>query len=112
MPAAHQRYYAAIQHRLVDALCRTRDARPGHYRLVAVFWVGATGKVDRARRVGSAGTVEADRQIDATLSGMVLDAPPADFAQPVLILLVPQAPDMRSPCDDAGALARPIRAVP
>lgn len=106
MPAAHQRYYATIQHSLLDALCRTRDAQPGRYRLVAVFWIGAAGRVERAQRIGSAGSAEADRQIDVTLSGMMFDAPPADFGQPVLVLLVPQAPNMRAVCDGVGAAVR------
>jgi hypothetical protein len=100
MSPADRRYYGLIQETLLDALCRSRGARPGRYRFVAIFWIGADGRLERSHRIGSTGAESADQQIDATLRGVRLsEPPPAAFAQPVLILIVPQEPDVTPGCD-------------
>ncbi|MEW6645031.1 MAG: STN domain-containing protein [Pseudomonadota bacterium] len=109
VPLAHQRYYGVIQEDLLAALCRTPRARPGRYRLVALFWIGRTGKVERAQRIGSAGAIDVDHQIDATLDNITFRAPPpAGFAQPVLVLIVPQKPGAASDCDKIDVGVRGI----
>lgn len=107
--AADRRYYGLIQKALLDALCRSRDARPGHYRFVVMFWIGADGRIEKPRRIGSTGAINADQQIDATLQDVRFSAPPpAGFAQPVLILIVPQAPGVTPGCGKADAGPAPI----
>jgi hypothetical protein len=110
-PAVHQRYYARIQENLRDAFCRRSDAQPGRYRVVAVLWIGPYGDVQRVQRLGSAGTIDVDRGIDATLRGLRLDEPPpAGFKQPVLIMIVPQAAGVTIGCRSGGAGLHPVRA--
>jgi hypothetical protein len=105
---AQQRYYGLIQVNLLDALCRSSGARPGRYRFVAVFWIGPDGTVQKSQRLGSAGTADADREIDATLRSVKFnEPPPAGFEQPVLILLVPQAPGVTLGCEQAEFRLRP-----
>jgi hypothetical protein len=109
MSPADRRYYGLVQEALLDALCRSRGARPGHYRFVTMFWIGADGKVDRPQRIGSTGAADADQQIDAILRSVRFsEPPPAGFAQPVLILVVPQAPGVTPGCDKADSGPGPI----
>jgi type II secretory pathway component GspD/PulD (secretin) len=96
---AQRHYYGLIQDNLLAALCRSSVARPGHYRIVAMFWIGPTGAIEKSRRIGSAGTADVDQQIDAALRSVKFsEPPPAGFEQPVLILIVPQAPGVTPPC--------------
>lgn len=96
----HQRYYGLIQARITDALCRSHGARPGRYRFTAVLWIAADGAVSRSFRVGSAGTLDADQRIDATLRSVRFSTPPPKgFQQPVLILIVPQGPGVTRGCE-------------
>jgi hypothetical protein len=112
-PVVQQRYYALIQASLRDAFCRNSDAQPGRYRVVAVFWIDPSGKVQRYQRLGSAGTSDIDRRIDDTLRGVRLgEPPPPGFAQPVLIMIVPQAPGVIMGCEPRDSGLLPIRAEP
>lgn len=104
--SAHRRYYALIQESLLDSLCQHGSARPGRYRMIAVFWIAPSGAVEDALRVGTTGTVDVDQQIDAMLRGMRFsEPPPAGFAQPVRIMIVPHTQGVTPAC--AGADARP-----
>jgi hypothetical protein len=99
---SHRRYYGLIQANLLAALCQSSATRPGRYRIVAMFWIGPTGTIERSQRIGSAGTADADQQLDATLRNVRFsEPPPAGFEQPVLILIVPQAPGVTAGCDQA-----------
>ncbi|WP_456640316.1 STN domain-containing protein [Bradyrhizobium sp. USDA 10063] len=103
-PAAHRRYHALIQEDVLDALCRLREARPSHYRLVTVFWIGQSGAVEDLLRVGTSGSASTDQLIDQTLRGLKFrEPPPADFVQPVRLLFVPQGPGVNSGCAAADA---------
>ena len=94
----HRSYYALIQGTLLDALCRSTAAYPGGYRILVMFWINGSGGIERLERISSAGSA-ADEEIDATLrSARLAKAPPADFAQPVLIELVPQGVGVTPGC--------------
>ncbi len=111
LPAPVQRrYYGLIQENLLAALCRSSVTRPGHYRIVAMFWIDPTGSVEKSRRIGSAGAADVDQQIDAALRSVKFsEPPPAGFEQPVLILIVPQAPGVTPGC---ASDFHPIQMVP
>jgi len=110
-PLSHRRYYGVIQEDLLNALCRS-GARPGHYRVVAVFWIDPAGKVEKSQLIGSGGSAGIDQQIDATLHSITFRAPPpAGFAQPVLVLIVPQIPGVTPGCDQAAPDLQPIGGV-
>jgi hypothetical protein len=104
-----RRYYGLIQTRITDALCRSGVPRPGSYRFATVFWIAPDGAVRRSQRVGSTGSPEADQRIDETLRKVRFDEPPpADFLQPVLILIVPQGPGMVPDCGKADPDIRSV----
>lgn len=110
---AHQRYYGLLQEHLLDALCRSADAHPGRYRIAVMMWISPTGVVEKSHRLGSVGTADVDRQIDSALHRVRLsEPPPAGFAQPVLILLVPQVPGVAPGCEKAESRLQPSRTTP
>jgi hypothetical protein len=99
-PAARRDYYGRIQLSLRDALCRSGDAHPGRYRFAAQFWIDDTGAVARYERLGSTGQPQTDDRIDQSLRNLRIGAPPpAGFAEPVTILIVPQASNVTLSCD-------------
>ncbi len=92
------------------ALCRSNGARPGRYRIIVVFSIGPTGAVEKVRRIGSSGDAGVDRQFDATLGSVRFsETPPEDFAQPVRILIVPDAPGVTPGCAGADVRLRASR---
>jgi hypothetical protein len=102
-----ERYYARIQGRLREALCTNTDTRPGSYRLVALFWIGTSGRVARYERLGSTGLPARDRNVDAALARLTIGTPPpAGFAQPVLIMIVPDRPGVTLGCEIATLQGR------
>jgi hypothetical protein len=107
-PAGQQQYYARIQRSLWDAFCRHSSIGAGDYRVAVKFWIDPSGHVSRYERLGSAGKPDLDRGIDETLRSLWIGAPPpAGFMQPVLIMIVPQAPNVTMGCDaDGGGLRR------
>ncbi len=77
----------------------TNEARPGSYRIAALVWIAPSGTVARFERLGSAGTAELDRDIDNALRHFSVGAPvPPGFAQPVLIVVLPQASGVTMSC--------------
>lgn len=91
------RYYARIQAGVREALCAS-GARPGSYRVAALLWIGPSGAVVRHARLSSTGTPDLDRGIDRTLGRLAVGAPPPGFAQPVLVMVMPEAPDVTMGC--------------
>ncbi|TWT10571.1 TonB C-terminal domain-containing protein [Reyranella sp. CPCC 100927] len=109
-PALQQWYYARIQASLRQAFCWNSTALPGSYRVAVVFWLGPSGDVQRHERLSSTGAADLDARIDATLQRLTIGAPPPPgFVQPVLILIVPQAPDVTMGCGTDGAGHGPAR---
>jgi hypothetical protein len=116
--ATFDRYYALIQDSLRKALCTNDRALPGGYRVVALLWIGASGTVVRherldalsARDAGAA--TETNEGIDQTLDHLAIsEPPPAGFAQPVTVVVVPQADGVTMGCssrsdDRAGFRSR------
>jgi hypothetical protein len=99
----HRRYYALIQRALLDTLCRSTAAFPGSYRILVMFWINRASGIERLERIGSAGDA-VDEEIGAALrSARLPEAPPADFAQPVLIELVPQGAGVTAGCSATRA---------
>lgn len=104
----HWRYYGLIQLTILDVLCRSRHARPGQYRIVALFWIAPDGTVEKVRRIGSTGGAEIDQQFDAVLRrARVGEPPPADFVSPVLMLIVPEDSGMTI-CNSVNATPGPL----
>jgi hypothetical protein len=108
--AEHMRYYGRLQASLKTAFCGT-DVLPDGDRVAARLWVGQSGQVLQVKKLAPAGSVELDRQVEAVLRGLTLGGPPpADFAQPITIVIMPSAPDAMQGCDTSRRL--PLAAHP
>lgn len=107
----NRRYYGLMQNTVLDILCRSQIARPGRYRLVAMFWIGSDGRIREPRLIGAAGPAGSDQQIGKVLQSVKFaEPPPPEFAQPVLMLIAPAASGIAPACDMPGAI--PIAAEP
>ncbi len=102
-------YYGRIQTSLKRAFCATPQIRSGAYRIALGLWIGSSGAVARSELLGSTGNVEIDQTFDRTIRALsVGEAPPAGFAQPVVVLVTP---DLTAQCGAADAELQPIRAA-
>jgi TonB family protein len=85
-------YYGRIQAGLRQSFCADERVRSRGYRVAVGFWIGASGAVTRSVLLDSTG----DRGLDATLGRdlrkvNVGEAPPVGFAQPVVMVITPDA---------------------
>jgi hypothetical protein len=81
-------YFADVQQAIVAALCRDQQAVPGQYRVALKLWIGRSGAVLQAKRLGSTGKLAMDAAIDATMKGVSISAPPPpDLPQPIAIVV-------------------------
>jgi hypothetical protein len=107
------RYYGQLQARLRAAFCETETVLPGRYRVAARLWIGPSGNVEQAQRLVSAGNAALDRDIDKALRSLRLgDPPPLGFAQPVTIVIMPNAPGVRRDCQEDGVRPLPVQGGP
>lgn len=101
LSATLQAYYGRIQARLRTVLCADAATRPGHYRLAMRLWLDSAGRISKHERLGSTGGAEADGQVDKRLASLAIGAPPPlDLAQPVTIVIVPEASGVTMRCHD------------
>jgi hypothetical protein len=90
-PAAVARYYGRIQARLKRAFCDNERTRRGGYRVALGLWIDASGVVNRVARIGPTGDPDLDATIDHAVIGLAIgEAPPVGFAQPVVLVVVPE----------------------
>jgi hypothetical protein len=94
-------YYGRIQAGLRAALCSGEQTQPGSYRLAMRFWIDSAGNVARFEQLGTTGAPDLDARIGRTLTRLNIGVPPpAELPQPVLVVVVPQAPGIRMGCDN------------
>jgi hypothetical protein len=94
----HRRYDGLLQAGLRTAFCDAHIV-PDSSRIAARLWIGQAGQVLQVKTLSSTGGNEMDRSVDAALRQINLGvAPPAGFAQPVTIVILPSDPDMQQDC--------------
>lgn len=90
--SVHRVYYSLIQEGLAREFCSVDQLRPGSYRAVLKFTIGANGVIHRPSLVGTTGDGDRDRMIARTVDGMVIGSPPpADLQQPIIMVILPQS---------------------
>jgi hypothetical protein len=95
--AEQARYYGRLQASLRTAFCG-KSVLPDGNRIAARLWVGQWGQVLQVKALGSTGGSELDARVEAVLRGLRLGSPPpADFAQPITIVVMPG--DATEGCD-------------
>ncbi len=84
------RYYGRVQARLKQILCADKLTRLGGYRAVIGLWIASSGIVTRAVLLDTTGNSNLDSVLDRMVSRLVIgEPPPAGFAQPLVMLVVP-----------------------
>jgi hypothetical protein len=92
-------YSALVQTAVVRALCTMPDVRPGSYRVAMQLWLAPTGVVLAASLLSSTGDAERDRRIRDVLAGLPVGrAPPPALPQPVIMVILPRAPQDSGDC--------------
>lgn len=81
----------AAQAAVWQALCNTPDAMPGSYRALLRFNVDPAGRIYHARLLSSTGDGQRDAALLASLQRVHMTPPPAGLAQPLTMLMLPQA---------------------
>jgi hypothetical protein len=82
------RYSAALQDAVRNALCQHDDTAPGSYRVLARFWIASTGAVARAELVTSTGETQRDGALTAAFQHLAIGTvPPVGMPQPVTLLV-------------------------
>jgi hypothetical protein len=95
--AVQARYYGRLQASLKTAFCGN-SVLPDGNRIAARLWVGQWGQVLQVKALGPTGGSELDARVEAVLRGLRLGGPPpADFAQPITIVIMPG--DATEVCD-------------
>lgn len=95
----HGPYVGRLQQQVHASLCETALTRPGSYRLALQLWVSQYGHIQRVWLLGSTGAPSRDQAIERRLHGLSLgEQPDAQLPQPILLLLLPAAPPLRSQC--------------
>lgn len=86
-------YAAVVQDQVWQALCADPGTAPGNYRSLLRFQVDATGRLQRARLLGSTGDTRRDAAMLGTLQHLRLNtAPPPGFPQPLTLFILPHNP--------------------
>lgn len=96
-----QPYFAALQTRISDALCRNA-AVAADKESVLQFWLSPSGVVARAEVIDDDGKPTQDQSYAAAIRGLALAAAPAGMPQPVNVVIFPSPKTSRS-CDPVKA---------
>jgi hypothetical protein len=88
-----QPYFAAVQTRISDALCRN-VAIAADTELLFQFWLSPSGVIERVEVIGEDGQRAEDQSYAAAIAGLRLAAPPRGMRQPVNIVIFPPSPNL------------------
>jgi hypothetical protein len=89
-------YFAAIQARVGDALCRNGEMLSAPRELLLQFWLAPSGVVAQAEVIDERGDRTEDQTLAVAIRGLALVAPPAGMPQPVNMVIFPRSGASRS----------------
>jgi len=90
-------YFADVQTAVAVALCRDPRSAPGQYRVALKLWIGRSGSILQAKRLGSTGAPEVDVAIDASMHDARVGAPPPlGLPQPIAVVVDQGREDVNS----------------
>ncbi|MCK9917093.1 TonB family protein [Microbacteriaceae bacterium K1510] len=84
-----QPYFAAVQARLSDTLCRNGAAVADEGETLLQIWLSSSGAVARAEVIDEEGQPARDQSAAMAIKAMTFVAPPADMPQPINIVIFP-----------------------
>lgn len=86
-------YASKMQNSIAEALRRNAATRNASMSLQVRVWPDSGGRITRAQLVGSSGSSAVDQAIrNDVLTGLQLDAPPADMPLPVVLRITARKP--------------------
>lgn len=92
-------FLGLVQARVVTALCRYLETRPGAFRLALQLRIRPDGRVLRPVLLGSTGEDRRDAAINRVLTNLIVDiGPPPNMPQPITLVLLPGAPNGTDAC--------------
>jgi hypothetical protein len=96
-----QPYFAAVQGRIDDILCRQR-ANAALAEVHLQFWLSPSGLVTKAEVIGDDGDLARDQSRAESIHGLVFAPPPAAMPQPVNMVIYPPS-KYSKPCNASDA---------
>lgn len=93
-----QTYSVGLQRAALVALCRQGDESLGQYRLALRLWIAEQGYPERIDLLSSTGDEHRDSRIRRALLTMTTERPPAALPQPVVMVILPRAPQASGDC--------------
>lgn len=101
------RFVSALQNGVLDLLCRNSQTRPGRYKAALEFWISPSGTIQHSALMASTGDAALDSALlEALRGGSVNATPPANVAQPFILMVAPRAPSETGDCAGAPQTAR------
>ena len=98
-------YFAMIQARISDALCRNAGtSQEGNETLMRV-WLTASGTIDQVEVIGAAADQGKYRSLVSAVHGLAVGTPPADMPQPVTLVVFPPS-EARHDCRASDAFQK------
>lgn len=101
------RFLAALQAKLMAALCSTPETRPGGYKVGIDVWVGANGVIVQTALVGTTGEATRDQAMHRLLQGISIGVPPpSGLRQPLFLTISGRTPRESGDCATSGEPGR------
>lgn len=101
----YESYFAAIQARISDALCRGVPAnQEGHETFLRV-WLAGSGVIEQVEVMHAGADRTKNRNLADAVQGLAVGPPPQDMPQPVTLVVFPPSV-ARHDCRSVGALPR------
>src|SRR5262249_5681946 len=86
---AYEPYFAKIQERITDLICRSANEAATSTELLFQVWLAPSGVVARAEVIGDDGSKAADQSFAAPMRGLAIGAPPTGLPQPITMVIFP-----------------------
>lgn len=85
----YRAYFATIQARISDALCRNANIASEPVEVLFRFWLAPSGVVARAEVIADNGDLTEDQSMATVIHGLAIGVPPSGMPQPVNMLILP-----------------------
>lgn len=86
----YEPYFAVVQSRVSDALCRNPDAGKTSDEVLLRVWLSPSGTFARVEVISDDGSRAADQTVAATMQGLAMGlSPPSSMPQPVNMVIFP-----------------------
>jgi hypothetical protein len=111
----YEPYFALVQARISDALCRDFANTEDDQEILLRVWLGASGVIDQVEVLGSHTDRTSSRGTNShgiadVVQGLAVDAPPPGMPQPVTLVVFPPSAARQS-CRSLDASRRASRAA-